>query len=327
MLPHKGRGALTGSTGRVSPASIRSTMTERSSGLVLVVGGILLVSTDSAITRAAEVGGWVVAFWYGVFAFPAMFTYYTVSALRPGGRVQQAEVNQSGRPSRFTARLWPHRPGFTVISAGLQAVSTTCFILAIKATAISSVVVIVAAVPAVTAVVAWTLLGERPSGRLWKSIGATAVGIVVVVSGSLQVGALTGNVLAMCAVLAFAFNLTLWRRHPAINRTLVIAIGAAFTSVVAATQIPLEGQSTRTYILMFLMGAVLGPLGRIGLASATRYLSAAEVGLVTPIETAAASLWGWLFFGELPPTATFAGGAIIVAAVLYGSLGSSASKG
>ncbi len=292
-------------------------MSERSSGLVLAIGGILLVSTDSAITRAADVGGWVVAFWYGVFAFPAMFTYYIVST-----SILSETAAERGRTidgTRQSHRLWPHQPTLTLLSAALQAISTTCFILAIKATAIASVVVIVAAVPAVTAVVAWTLLKERPSTRLWVSIGATAVGIVVVVSGSLQVGALRGNLLTMCAVLAFAFNLTLWRRHPGINRTLVIAIGAAMTTVMAATQVPLEGQSTRTYVLMFLMGAILGPLGRIGLASATRYLSAAEVGLVTPIETAAASLWGWLFFGELPPTATFIGGAIIIAAVIYGS--------
>ena len=36
---------------------------------------------------------------------------------------------------------------------------------------------------------------------------------------------------------------------------------------------------------MFIMGAVAGPLGRVALASATRYLPAAEVSLFTPVET------------------------------------------
>lgn len=291
-------------------------LTDRSQGLALAIGGILLVSTDSAITRAADVGGWTVAFWYGVFAFPAMLAYYGLGVARSPAA---PALGNSGAGRRLLHRLWPDRPAIMLVSAGLQATSTTAFILAIKATAISSVVVIVASVPAVTAVVAWALLGERPWRRLWISIAATATGIVVVVSGSLEVGALMGNVLALCAVVAFAFNLTLWRRFPEINRTLVIAVGAAITSLAALTQVAFTAQSTRTYVLMFMMGAVLGPLGRIGLASATRYLSAAEVGLVTPIETAAASLWGWLFFNEVPPSTTFVGGAIIVAAVVYGS--------
>ncbi len=272
----------------------------------MAVGGILLVSTDSAITRAAEVGGWVVAFWYGVFAFPAMTLYYLVSTWLTHGELRGEHLR-------------PNHLSMTMVSASLQATSTTCFILAVKATAISSVVVIVASAPAVTAVVAWTLLRERPSARLWTSIAATAIGILIVVSGSLEAGALAGNALALCAVTAFAFNLTLWRRFPNINRTLVIALSAVITAVAAFTQTPLAAESTRTYVLMFLMGAVLGPLGRIGLAAATRYLSAAEVGLVTPIETAAGSLWGWLFFSEVPPTATFIGGAVIVVAVIYGS--------
>lgn len=275
-------------------------------GLVLAVGGILLVSTDSVITRAADVGGWVVAFWYGVFAFPAMMIYYVA-----GTRLGQGALRLE--------QLWPDQLGMTLVSAALQATSTICFILAVKATAISSVVVIIAAGPAVTAVVAWTLLRERPSARLWISIAATAIGVVIVVSGALETGALAGNVLALCAVTAFAFNLTLWRRFPEINRTLVIALAAAIAALVALTQVQPTTQSTRIYVLMFLMGAVLGPLGRIGLASATRYLSAAEVSLVTPIETAAGSLWAWLIFSEVPPTATFVGGAVIIAAVIYGS--------
>ena len=88
----------------------------------------------------------------------------------------------------------------------------------------------------------------------------------------------------------------------------------------AWTQTEVGGQSVRTYVLLILMGTILGPTGRVAVSSATRYITAAEVSLVTPVETVAASLWAWLAFAERPPTTTFVGGAIILCAVAYGTI-------
>jgi len=90
----------------------------------------------------------------------------------------------------------------------------------------------------------------------------------------------------------------------------------ALISVVPAT---LTGHSTKAWISLVLMGAIFGPISRVLLARAPRYLPAAEVGLFTPVETVAASLWAWLFFSEVPPSTTFIGGALVVAAVLWGT--------
>lgn len=270
--------------------------------MLLAFFGMLFISTDSLITRAADADGWTVAFWYGVFTTPAMVAYLVVSER---GRPMDA-VRRSGR--------------LVVVSGTLQMVSTTAFILAIKNTSVANVVVIIAAAPLVTAVLAWHLLSERTTGRAVFAIVMAMSGILLVVSGSFGGGGLTGDLLAMVAITTFGFNLIIWRKRPEMSRTLVMAIGGAVAAILAAPLAEVFGHSTKTYLLLALMGLVLGPIGRIWLASATRFLPAAEVSLFTPVETIAASLWAWMFFSEVPPGRTLIGGAIILVAVLIGTV-------
>lgn len=264
--------------------------------------GMLIISTDSLITRAADAEGWDVAFWYGAFSAPAMALYLTVA--------------ERGRPLEAARRSGP----LVIVSGVLQTVSTTAFILAIKNTTVANVVVIIAAAPLVTAVLARLLLGERATARTWTAIAMAMGGILVVVSGSLGGGGFTGDLLAVVAITAFALNLTIWRRHPEMSRILVLTIAGVTTATAAASRATILGHPARTYLLIGLMGLLLGPLGRVALASATRYLTAAEVSLFTPVETVAATLWAWLFFTEVPGPTTWGGGLAIVAAVVYGTV-------
>ncbi len=77
----------------------------------------------------------------------------------------------------------------------------------------------------------------------------------------------------------------------------------------------------RALLATLAMGGFFGPVARLCMSTATRHAQPAEVSLFTPVETVAASLWVWLWFDEVPPTATFIGGTIVVAAVFYGLTG------
>ncbi len=284
------------------PVRAGSAANRRIIGAVLAAGGLLAISTDSVITRAADADGWDVAFWYGVFTTPAM-----VAALF---------ATERGRPRR----AWDRSGPIVVVSGLLQMVSTLAFILAVKNTTVANVVVIIAAAPLVTAILAWVLLGERVGLRLASAIALAFAGIVVVVSGSLGGGGLVGDLLAVVAIVGFGLNLVVWRRHPDLSRTLVVAIGGVATSLVAAWPAQILGHSARTYLLVALMGAVFGPVGRISLASATRYLPAAEVSLFAPIETVSATAMAWAFFGERPTVRVMIGAVVITTAVVWGSV-------
>lgn len=275
--------------------------TDRATGVLLALGGVLLISLDSLWIRLSEAGSWDVAFWVGLFTFVGISI---VVPLRTGESII-AIVRRDRAP--------------LLASSLLNTVSVTMFIIAIGLTTVANTVAIIAAAPIAAAVVARLIIGERPSSRTWWAIAGSVVGVLVIVSGSIGAGSVSGDAAAVIAVLAFAGNVTLWRRHRAISRLGVIGIGGLFTAVVTfvpANPFEVDG---RALAILAIMGLATGPVGRVSLASSTRYLPAAQVGLFTPVETVAATAWAWLFLQEAPPTPTVVGGIVVIVSVLYGS--------
>lgn len=263
---------------------------------------MLGISTDSFFIRLADVDGFDITFWVGVFmAISAAAISVFVHKVNP-----VAGIRDGGLP------LWA--------AGALQAGSSSVFVIAVTLTSVSNVVVIVAAAPVFAAGLSALVLGERTERRVWFAIAMVLVGVVIVVSGSFGGGSVFGDLLALCAILQFGVSLVLLRKYPELDRTLMVmlgGVGMACIAVLPATR--LVGHESKTWIALLLMGLVFGPVARILLSVATRYLPAAEVGLFTPTETVAASLWAWMFFQEAPAATTFIGGAIIVAAVLWGT--------
>lgn len=282
-------------------------LTDSRTGFVLALSGVLLISLDSLWIRLSEAGSWDVAFWVGLFTFVGISI---VLPLRTGDSIVTV-VRRDGAP--------------LVASSLLNTVSVTMFIVAVGLTTVANTVAIIAAAPIAAAVVARLIIGERPSTRTWWAIAGSVVGIMVIVVGSIGAGSVSGDAAAVLAVLAFAGNVTLWRRYPAISRLAVIGLGGLFTALV--TFLPADPFSVdgRALAILAVMGLLTGPAGRVSLASSTRYLPAAQVGLFTPVETVAATAWAWLFLSEAPPAATVLGGIIVIVSVLYGSYRSSAA--
>ncbi len=262
---------------------------------------MLAVSSDSYFIRLADVDGFDVTLWVGIFT-----SIVTMLVLVFGQHVNPiVEIRRTRGP--------------LFLAAALQAGSTSCFVLAVTLTSVSNVVVIIAAAPMFAAGLSAIFLKERTSARVWTAIAIVIVGVLIVVSGSFGGGSVRGDLLAVAAIFQFGCSLVLLRRFPDVNRTLMVClagIGMALIAVVPATP---WGHDSTTWLALGLMGLVFGPLARVMLAVAPRYLPAAEVGLFTPVETVAASLWAWLFFSEAPEVATFVGGAVVVAAVVWGT--------
>lgn len=276
-------------------------LTARQKGVLLALSGVLLISLDSVWIRLSEASSWDVAFWVGVF------TFITISVVLPmvTGRSILRAAREDGTP--------------LLVSSLLNTCSVTLFIVAIGLTTVSNVVAIIAAAPVAAAVVARLLIGEQPGRRTWLGIAGSVVGILIIVGGSIGSVTVGGDLLAIVAVLAFACNVTLWRRYPGISRLAVIGLGGLFTAL--ATAVLADPMSVRggSLALLAVMGIATGPTGRVSLASSTRFMTAAQVGLFTPVETVAATVWAWLFLAEVPPPATILGGVLVIAAVAYGT--------
>ena len=270
-------------------------------GLLLATTGLVLISLDSLGIRLSEKGPWDVAFWFGLFTAASMTVVVRVrEGIGPLAAVAANPVAIGG-------------------AGALQAISTVFFILALNTTTVSNTVAIIAATPVFAALTGWFVLRERVTVRLAAAIAASVVGILVIVSGSLGAGRALGDLYALVAVIAFALNVTLWRSHPGQNWTIAIALSGMIMAVIGFVPAEPGAVTGRALIILGVLGTITGPAGRVALATATRYLPAATVGLFTPIETVAASAWAWLFLSEPPPARTMLGGVIVIAAVLWGT--------
>jgi drug/metabolite transporter (DMT)-like permease len=210
--------------------------------------------------------------------------------------------------------------GWPLVAAGsLQGATAVLFVLAVTATSVANVMVIIAATPLVGAVAAWLVLRERTAARVWMAMAVTAAGIGLVVSGSLGAGSVTGDLYALGAITAFGLSSVVLRRHAGISAPLVVGVGGVVMALVAVAPASTLSHPPATWAALVAMGALAGPLARLMLAVAPRFLPVAEVALFAPMESALAILWAFLAFGEEPSARTWVGGTVILAGVVVGA--------
>ena len=276
-------------------------MGERQRGILLALGGMVVLSTDSLFARAADADRFDVLFWVGLFT--AIVTTAIGAARHRVGPLEL--VRRGGRP--------------LLLAASLQATTLGSFVVAVRTTSISNVVAIFAAAPLASAVLARLLIDERSARRVWIAATASGVGVLVVVAGSLGAGDVRGDLLAVAAILAFGCAGVVLRRHPDLDRTTVIGLGGtlmALATLPAAT----TAHSAGTWAALLAMGAVVGPTARVMLATATRYLTVGEVALFAPLETVLSTAWAYLAFDEVPAGATWVGGLVVIGSLLWANL-------
>lgn len=262
-----------------------------------------MVSTDSLFIRAADFDAWTIAFVFGVTSTVSLLTVAASTTREPLG----AAVRRAPAP--------------LVAVALLASASQLAFTGAVNNTAVSNVVVIVAATPVLAAIFARLALGERTERRVVVAIVAVFAGIGLVVSGSLGQPTLDGDLLAVLAIVLFSISVIVWRRHPELNRPLALAASSAAMAVIALPLASLGDAPTRVFLAAGAMGLVFNPIGRMSYSTAPKYAPAAEVALFAPVETVAATAWAWIFFSEAPSARTVTGGAIVIGAVLFGTVG------
>jgi drug/metabolite transporter (DMT)-like permease len=259
---------------------------------------MVVLSTDSLLARAADADRFDIVFWVGVWT--AVATTLIGGVRHRVGPV--GLVRRGGRP--------------LLLAATLQAITLTCFVLAVRTTTVSNVVAIIAVGPLVAAALARVLIGERSANRVWVAAAVSGVGVLVIVGGSLGAGDVRGDLLALGAVAGFGCAASVLRRHPELDRVTVVGLGGAMMAVATLPGATVD-HSAGTWAALFAMGALVGPTARVMIASAPRYLTVGEVGLFTPVETVLASLWAFLAFDEVPPGATWLGAAIVIGAVVW----------
>jgi drug/metabolite transporter (DMT)-like permease len=198
--------------------------------------------------------------------------------------------------------------------------ASACFIAALNYTTVARVLFIQAVSPVLAALLARIFLGEPVSRRTAIAM-VLALGGVALMLGAPGAGDLTGDALALLMALSFALALVITRRRrdvsmgPAtcLSQLLLIAAFAPFSH-------PGEIGGDDAAALAALGAGQIG-LGLALLTVGARLIPAAQVALISLLEVVLGPLWVWLAYTEKPDAATLAGGAIVIAAIVFQTRG------
>ena len=264
-------------------------------GATLVVISAIVFSTAGIFTKGVSANSWEIIFWRGVFA--AGFTIVYV-LWRRGWKREFTNMGKSG------------------LAVGLiNATGTAAFIPALKITTMANVALIYASAPLLAALLAWLWIGERLTRKLALGCFFSFAGVAIIFQGSFGNVNFKGDLLALWMTCALALIMAVYRRYPSTPAAGPAALSSLILLPVALMfGLPLSVPATEIFILA--MFGLVFAVASVTFAEGAKRLSAGETGLLSALETPLAPLFGWLIFMEVPATASFVGGALILAAVV-----------
>jgi len=212
------------------------------------------------------------------------------------------------------------------VSVGLQFIGT-------RLSSAHNGAILTSSSPAFILLFAWIMLGERLTARKLFSILLASIGVVIVVgwdpsaSGGTQ--ALYGNLALIGAAVTWAMLSVLARKFSATLSPLVITTGAIFWAIFMTTPamiiewrfLPVTGLSTPLLWAAVLYLGIVSTAGAFYLWNKGMSMVEAGTGSVFLfLQPVVGSFLGWLMLGEELTRSFFAGGAVILLAVLVASV-------
>lgn len=280
---------------RPAPVSAR----QHRLGVLLMIGATLCWASAGIIVRNLAVkDSWEITFWRSLFMM--MFVSGVLLVKRRRGNARQSlHIGQA-----------------TLISGALWASMYVCFLVALGRTSVANTLVLCSIAPFLAALAGRLFLHEKVATRTWIAMSVAFAGIAVMFAGSLGEGAWLGNLIAILIPIAFAINVVLLRRMHADTDTTVTLLIAGVISMLVTLPVawPMEVNG-KDLLLLAIMGCIQLGLGCLLMMAATPKLSAAEVGLLSILETLFGTLSVWLIVGEAPARATLVGGLVVIGAL------------
>lgn len=268
----------------------------RRTGVALVVLSALVFSSAGIFTKGVSTQAWGVVFWRGISA-----AAFTLGYLALRGQL------------RFEIKAF-NKPALAVTL--MSAAGTAAFIPAFKLTSVANVALIYGAAPFVAAALAWVFIAERPTLRITLASVMGFAGVLVILSGSLGAGHLSGDMLALWMTLMMSSVMVVYRRYPQTTAALPAALGSLVLLVPALIfGAPLEAPRTELPVLI-LFGLVFA-VASVTLSEGARRLPAAETALLSTLEMPLAPLLAFWILAERPSLPTLIGGGVILAAVIW----------
>jgi drug/metabolite transporter (DMT)-like permease len=267
--------------------------------------GVLAITWAAILVRWADAPPLAIAFWRMALATACL------AAFCVAGRV------------RFW-RAWRGVDWWTGAGAALLlALHFGCWIASLEYTSVAASVVLVSTQPVFVALLGRAFLRERPSRSAWLGIGLAIAGTGVIAGADLALDrrALLGDLLALLGALWISGYYVLAKVLRASKDlvpyvTVIYGLTAGWLLVgAAASGGALAGWGGATWLA--LAGLALGPtiLGHTSMNYALRYMPAFQVNVAILGEPIGAALWAALLLSEMPETATWVGGGLVLAGI------------
>ncbi|WFS01910.1 DMT family transporter [Rhizobium tumorigenes] len=285
-----------------------SALSDHSKGLLLTTIGGLALSVDIPLIRLSSGEAWSIL---------GLRNIVTLSV----GIILLLVLRAGGQPWRLLL------PGATGLWVGLfYGIGTVTFILAVYYTSAANVVFILAFNPMFAALLAWFVIGERPSNVTIATMLAMLVGVGLIVGDGVGGGHWLGDLLSAISALTTACAITIGRGSkrgmgfmPLLATVIPAAIGLSYA-------LP-SGLVVDHPFWILLDGGLMMPLAFWCLATGPRYLSGPEVAMFYLLETILAPVWIWMIFEETPRPMTLIGGSVMMVALASHSLWQARTKG
>lgn len=189
------------------------------------------------------------------------------------------------------------------------------YVFALLYNTVANALFIFSCAPFVAGFLGWILLGERVATRTWFAIGVAMAGLAVMVGSELAVSRYLGTLLALWIPIAYAASIIAVRRSKRDNMLVALCLAGLVAGGLSAFFVTDYALTPRDLIISLYLGVFQVGVGFTLVVLGSRYVPAAQVGLLALVEPVLAPIWAWMGVGEVPGLATIVGGTIIFLAI------------
>ena len=200
------------------------------------------------------------------------------------------------------------------------------FIWSVTHTSVAVTLLMLAAMPFMTAILGYIFLKEKVSFTTFTAIIIAAIGIIFMAFNSSKLGSLFGLLLGLVSALGFSIGSVSLRWNKRTPTFTTVALAGLFCAIISFVVLIFNESSFFTTFRNSSLSALHGTLvcsGLILYSIGSKSLPAADLTLLSLTEVLGGIFWVWLpIFGinEVPTTNTIIGGFIITFAILFYSL-------
>ena len=265
--------------------------------LQLVASGVFLSTAGIALRLVEQADGWQILF-YRSFALSVTILLILVFQKR------------SRFLDEFRGLGWNDCLLAVFLGTGFVA-----YVFALLYNTVANALFIFSCAPFLAGFLGWILLGERVATRTWFAIGISMAGLAVMVVSELAVSHYLGTLLALWIPIAYAASIIAVRRSKRDNMLVALCLAGLVAGGLSAIFVTDFALTSRDLIISLYLGVFQVGVGFTLVVLGSRYVPAAQVGLLALVEPVLAPIWAWMGVGEVPSLATIVGGTIIFLAI------------